>query len=132
MPHVIVEYSANLDDGVTPRAMVDAVHAAVLASGVFPLGGVRTRAAPRAIYRIADGNPEHAFVAVLMRIGTGRDAATRKSVVDSVLAALSSSLPAAVHARGLALSVEIQEIDEAGVARSNNLHKKLAEAASAR
>ena len=50
MPHLIVEYSANLERDVDIPRLVAAVHAAALETGVFPIGGIRTRAERRDIY----------------------------------------------------------------------------------
>ena len=58
MPHVTVEYSANLETDVAPRALVDAVHDAVLSTGAFELGAARTRAERRDVYAIADRDPD--------------------------------------------------------------------------
>lgn len=126
MPHFIVEYSANLESDVAPRRLVDAVHKAVQASGVFELAAIRTRAERREVYDIADCDPRHAFVAVTGRIAPGRDAQTRQRVADMVLDALAHETAAAFETRGLALSVEISEIDNAAAARKNNLHARLA------
>ena len=128
MPHVIVEYSRNLEEDVAPVALLRGLHDAVVATKVFPLGGVRVRAAPRDHYIIADGNPTHAFVAVTLRMGRGRDEATRKRVADTLMAALDAATAHAFAQRGLSLSVEIQEIDEAGAARKNNLHERVGSA----
>ena len=125
MPHVVVEYSANIETDVSPREMIERVHAAVVSTGVFPLGGVRVRAERRDLYIVADGDPDNAFVAVLIRAGKGRDEATRKRVSDTVMAALADVTSAAFQRRGLSMSVEIQEIDEAGASRKNNLHERL-------
>lgn len=125
MPHVIVEYSANLEEDVSARDLVDRIHATVVASGVFPIGGVRTRAERRDVYAIADCDPDNAFCAVLIRIGRGRDEETRKRVSQAVLATLAEATAEAFAKRGLSLSVEIQEIDEAGASRKNNLHERL-------
>ena len=125
MPHVIVEYSANLEEDVSARDLVDRIHATVVASGVFPIGGVRTRAERRDVYAIADCDPSNAFCAVLIRIGRGRDEETRKRVSQAVLATLAEATAEAFAKRGLSLSVEIQEIDEAGASRKNNLHERL-------
>jgi 5-carboxymethyl-2-hydroxymuconate isomerase len=94
-------------------------------SGVFPIGGVRTRAERRELYAIADCDPANAFCAVLIRIGRGRDEETRKRVSQAVLATLAEATAEAFAKRGLSLSVEIQEIDEAGASRKNNLHERL-------
>jgi 5-carboxymethyl-2-hydroxymuconate isomerase len=125
VPHVIVEYSTNLESDVSPRELIERVHAAVISTGVFPIGGVRTRAEPRALFAVADSKPDNAFVAVLIRVGRGRDEATRKRVSETVLAALVEETAHAFATRGLSLSVEIQEIDEAGASRKNNLHERL-------
>ena len=126
MPHIIVEYSANLEEKLDVRALLDKVHAAVLASGVFRIGAVRTRAERRDIYRIADGDPDHGFVHVDLRIGPGRDAATRKRVADAVLDTLAAATRDVFARCGLALSVEVQEIDDNASARLNNLHERMA------
>ena len=72
MPHIVIEYSANLEHEVEPMTLVRAVHAAALAQAIFEAAGVRTRAARREHCLIADGDPSHAFVAVTARIGPGR------------------------------------------------------------
>lgn len=125
MPHVIVEYSANLEEDVSPRELIDRVHATIVASGVFPIGGVRTRAERRDVYAVADRDPANAFCAILIRIGRGRDEETRRRVSQAVLATLADMTADAFRKRGLSLSVEIQEIDEAGASRKNNLHERL-------
>ena len=44
MPHIILEYSSNLDGQIDfPRFLV-ALRDSALATGVFPIGGVRVRA----------------------------------------------------------------------------------------
>jgi len=51
MPHLIVEYSANLERDVDISRVVAAIHAAALETGVFPIGGIRTRAERRDVYK---------------------------------------------------------------------------------
>lgn len=125
MPHLIVEYSRNIEEDVAPRDMLERLYAAMIATKVFPLGGIRVRAAPRDLYIVADGDPQNAFVAVTLRIGRGRDEPTRQRVSETLMAALADVTASAFAKRGLSLSVEIQEIDEAGASRKNNLHDRL-------
>ena len=73
MPHVVVEFSANLRGRADVPRLLRTVHDAALATGVFPRGGTRTRAEERTDYLIADGHPDNAFVHVTLRIGHGRD-----------------------------------------------------------
>lgn len=126
MPHVVVEYSANLEAEVSIRRLVDALHEAALATGVFPIGGLRTRAERRDVYAVADGDPDNAFVAVVARIGAGRDAATRKGVAHALMTVLERETAAAFASRGLGLTVEVAEIDGTASLKTNNLHERMA------
>jgi 5-carboxymethyl-2-hydroxymuconate isomerase len=109
MPHLIVEYSANLESMTDMSELVEVVHAAALKSGVAPIDALRTRAAPRTIFRIGDSHPDNSFVAVVGRFGPGRTAEEKQRFLSSVMEALESSL--GVAATNAMLSVEWQEID---------------------
>ncbi|HEX7062700.1 MAG TPA: 5-carboxymethyl-2-hydroxymuconate Delta-isomerase [Woeseiaceae bacterium] len=126
MPHQIVEYSANLEGVVDVDALIERLHAAALATGIFPLAGLRTRAARRDHYRIADGHPDNAFVHVLLRIGYGRALAERTRAADEISRALFGFLEEVSAARPLALSLEIQDIDPHTNRKQNNLRAHLA------
>jgi 5-carboxymethyl-2-hydroxymuconate isomerase len=126
MPHVIVEYSANLADAADIRGLLQALHAAALETGVFPAGGIRTRAERRDEFIVADGRPEAGFVHVMLRIGAGRDAATKKRAGESVFAVLCDRLGPVQDARPLAISLEVQELDPVLNFKRNNLHAHLA------
>ena len=85
MPQITVEYSRNLETRADVRVLIDAVHEAARATGLFDLGnGIRTRAAPRDVYRVADGDPANAFVAVILRIAEGRSVEQRTRLADDV------------------------------------------------
>ena len=72
MPHIIIECSANVAERRDLQRLVDAVHASALAHGLPALDALRTRASVRSLYRIADGHPDNAFVAITARIAPGR------------------------------------------------------------
>ena len=44
MPHFIAEYTHNIETEADLPGLFEKVHACLGASGVFPLGGIRTRA----------------------------------------------------------------------------------------
>ena len=125
MPHLTIEYSTNLEPELAVQALVDRLHQAAIETGVFPLGGIRTRAAARPHYRIADGDPANAFVHVELRIAPGRDEATRARVGGHIFAALTDALAPVSATRPLAISFELQEIAPAWSARQNNIHDRL-------
>jgi 5-carboxymethyl-2-hydroxymuconate isomerase len=125
VPHIIVEYSRNLEARIDIRALIENVHAAVLSTRVFDLGAVRTRAEPRELYVIADGDPDNGFIHVAMHIAPGRDADTRKRVAQTILDAVADATRSVYERHGLGLSVEVREIDNSGAVRLNNLHDRM-------
>ena len=126
MPHVVIEYSANLEAEIAPMRLVGLVHEAVLAQPIFEAAGVRTRAARREHVLIADGDPNHGFVAVTARIGPGRTQEARKAASEAIMAALYGALAPIYHSRGVILSVEVTELDGAGMTRRNSLRERAA------
>src|SRR5215213_3482786 len=77
MPHFTIEYSANLDSRVDMQAVVEVVRKAAVETGVFPLGGIRVRAIRCEHSAIADGAAHYGFLDMVLRLGEGRDLATR-------------------------------------------------------
>lgn len=122
MAHAIIEYSANLEPELDLQGLVETVHQAALDTGVFPPGGMRTRAARRDNYRIADGHADNGFVHVMIRIGYGRDPETKRSAGEAVFTAVCGHLKKLFEARPLGISLEMQEIDPDLSFKKNNLH----------
>ncbi len=122
MPHILIEYSANLEDQLDFPAVLKALGDAAVATGVFPLGGIRIRAYPTTHYRIADGHPDNAFIHVLLKVGHGREAATRQRACEAIFSVLSEHLDGAYQRLPLGISLEMQEIDPVLTFKRNNLH----------
>jgi 5-carboxymethyl-2-hydroxymuconate isomerase len=122
MPHFTVEYSANIEPDVDIAGLVAAVHAAVLETGSFEIGGVRVRAERRDIYKVADGAPDNGFVAILGRIGVGRPAEVRASAAQTIFAAACAYLDPYFAHHPLAISFDLEEIEPVGSLKKNNLH----------
>ena len=78
MPHFTIEHSANLDERLDMAEVVDVVRKAAVETGIFPLGGIRVRAVRCEHYAIADGRRAYGFLDNVLRLGEGRDLATRK------------------------------------------------------
>lgn len=132
MAHVVIEYSGNLSERIDFPALLAALHAAALQTGIFPIGGLRTRAYEAVHYRIADGHPDNAFVHVMLRVGHGRDVETRKRACEAIFAALCAQLAAVFERSPLGLSLEMQEIDPVLTLKKNNLHDYVKSRAAAR
>ena len=110
MPHAIIEYSANLEINFDPEGLVDYIHDACIKTGVFPLTGMRTRAARRDNYKIADGNRQACFVHLILKIGPGRAEEINKKAMEDIFEALSSYMKPLYDTAPVALSIEIFEL----------------------
>ena len=130
MPHFTIEYSANLDGRVDMGKIVELVRKAAVETGIFPLGGIRVRAIRCEHYAIADGSPHSAFLAMLLRLGEGRDLAARRKAGEHIFKALSIHLDPVFAGSKFALSFDMQINDKETSWKRNNIHEALkAEAA---
>jgi 5-carboxymethyl-2-hydroxymuconate isomerase len=130
MPHFTLEYSANLDARVDMAGVVEVVRKAAVETGVFPLGGIRVRAIRCEHFAIADGQPDLAFLAMVLRLGEGRDLATRKKAGEHIFKTLSTYLEPVFAGSKFALSFDMQINDKETSWKRNNIHDALkAEAA---
>jgi 5-carboxymethyl-2-hydroxymuconate isomerase len=125
MPHFTLEYSANLDSRVDMGKVIETVRKAAVETGIFPLGGIRVRAVSCEHFAIADGNPDLGFLAMVLRLGEGRDLATRKKAGEHVFRALSDHLDPVFAASKFALSFDIQINDKEMSWKRNNIHEAL-------
>lgn len=126
MPHLILEYSANLEPDVDVAELVKALHEAAMTSGVFKPGAVRTRALGREIYSIADEHPDNCFAHMVVRIGAGRSPEVKRDLGEHLFEALTGALAQVSVTRPLAISMEVQEIDPDFSFRKNNIHEIVA------
>ena len=123
MPHLTVEYSANLENQIDILQLVETIHQAALKTGVFEVAAVRTRAARREYYVIADGHRDNAFVAIAVRVAPGRPPETRKRLGQEIFDAACEFLQKTYDSTPIGISLEVQEIDNTAAFRKNNLHE---------
>jgi 5-carboxymethyl-2-hydroxymuconate isomerase len=125
MPHFTLEYSANLDARVDIGKVVEVVRQAAVETGVFPLGGIRVRTIRCEHYAIADGSTDFSFLDMVLRLGEGRDLATRKKAGEHIFKALSDYLDPVFANSKLALSFDMQINDKETSWKRNNIHEAL-------
>ncbi|MEM5421680.1 5-carboxymethyl-2-hydroxymuconate Delta-isomerase [Paraburkholderia ferrariae] len=136
MPHLTLEYSANLADAISMGQLCESLAHVLDAqrdengARVYPRGGIRTRALRCEQYFIADGNPGNAFLHGCLKIGAGRSQAVRRATGDALFEAIKQHFEQAFASHGLALSLEIVEFSEEGAWKHNNLHARLKNASS--
>ena len=119
----MIEYSGNLGGQLDLPLFLRTLRDSALATGVFPLGGIRVRAYQADHYLIADGHPDNAFVHIMLRVGHGRDLQTRRRACEAIFAAACEHLESLYERLPLGISLEMQEVDAVLTAKKNNLHE---------
>ncbi|MEM7041763.1 MAG: 5-carboxymethyl-2-hydroxymuconate isomerase [Pseudomonadota bacterium] len=111
MPHISIEYSANLEDIVDMSAFCEALRLAGIETGIFPMPGIRVRAFRADHYAIADGDPKHGFIDISVRLREGRPENKKKNATAKLFAAAEAFLATAFDRHSIALSLEMRDID---------------------
>jgi len=105
------------------QALVDGLHQVAMATDGLPIGGLRTRAAKRDQYQIADCHPDNAFVHLILKLGHGRPLEVRREFGEKLFAALCDLLEPVSSTSPIAISFEIQQIDPDLTWKKNNLRE---------
>ncbi len=111
MPHFCIEYSGNLEPEVDIGALCAFVRETAAGIDAFPMAGVRVRAFRCDHYSIADGNPDHAYIDMSIRLRGGRPDDVKKAATQAVFDAVKGYLAPVLAGRSLALSLEMRDID---------------------
>ena len=111
LPHLIIEYSENLENTIDMAGLVDAMHATAVTLDPLPTGGIRTRSVARRDFRIADGHRDNGFISVVLRIAKGRSDDEKQAVGEALFSTLTGYVERAFDMGPMSLALEIQEID---------------------
>lgn len=125
MPHLMIDYSANVEPDVDMGAFCDTLRDVAASIDAFPLAGVKVRAVRVDHYAIADGNPEHGFIDISVRIREGRDMQTKQNAAQKLFDAANEFVAGVMQRRSLALSLELRDIDAALSPKSGSIRKYL-------
>ncbi|TFW17078.1 5-carboxymethyl-2-hydroxymuconate Delta-isomerase [Duganella callida] len=113
MPHLKIEYTANLDAHADVGALCKALsHTLVTlkdATGalVFPLYGTRVLAYPAVQYAVADGEQGRAFVYLNLRITPGRSPELVRTIGETLLSAAREQLAGVMDKLPLRLTLHV-------------------------
>lgn len=125
MPHLAIEYSSGLENVVDMSAFCDHLRRAAIEIDTFPLAGVRVRAFATDHYSIADGNPDHGFVDISIRLRGGRTLAVRKAASEAIFEAAETFLKPVMANHSIALSLEMRDIDPELSPKTGNIRDHL-------
>ena len=122
MPHFIAECTDNIREQADLPGLFAKVNEALAATGIFPLGGIRSRAHWLDTWQMADGKHDYAFVHMTLKIGAGRSLESREEVGEMLFALIKTHFAALMASRYLALSFELDELHPALNYKQNNVH----------
>ena len=127
MPHLIVEYSENLENALDMGAFCECLRVAACGVETFPNAGVRVRAFSTKHYAIADGNSAHAFIDISVRLRAGRPQDVKEAAVAVLFAAAKDFVAPYMETHPLALSLEMRDIDPTLSPKTGNIRAHLKE-----
>lgn len=125
MPHLTIEYSVGLENGLNMATVAQAAHSAMVETGIFPIAGIRVRLL-RADYAIvADGLEENDFLAMTLCVGAGRTTETLQAAGALIFAAMQTILAHRLSEPHFALSLDIRVNDPDLSWKDTPIHARL-------
>lgn len=109
MPHLVLEYSANLED-FDPKTSLQAVNAYLANTGHFQEIDIKSRAIQVEHFEIGIHSDNRAFIAARLALLTGRTEDVKTMLSNGILHELQAHVQAK-HPLHIQISVEIVEID---------------------
>ena len=146
MPHLVINYSGNLDAVLDmPRLCRDCADAMLAVRDeegrqVFPTGGTRVLAFPAPHFALADGGAagraagagktglttddpgEYGFMYANLRMARGRSAASQQKAGEAVSAAIRKHMDPVMATRHIGLTVQVDEGIEVFDAKHSTIH----------
>ena len=122
MPQLTLEYTDNLDFDV--QALLARLHTELVNTGAINLKGLKSRAIRHTEYRIAEGNPDYAFVHVSLLIREGRPIEVQKNASQRVLAILKETFGDRFEKSYLSLSIDIKEMRDGIALTCHNIPER--------
>ena len=122
MPHFIAECTDNIREQADLPGLFAKVNEALADTGIFPIGGIRSRAHWLDTWQMADGRQDYAFVHMTLKIGAGRSLESRQDVGDMLFTLIKSHFATLMESRYLALSFAMEELDPTLNYKQNNVH----------
>ncbi|CEE94584.1 5-carboxymethyl-2-hydroxymuconate delta-isomerase (5-carboxymethyl-2-hydroxymuconic acid isomerase) (CHM isomerase) (CHMI) [Xenorhabdus nematophila str. Anatoliense] len=122
MPHFYAECTENIREVAKLPELFAKVNQELADTGIFPLGGIRSRAIWLDTWQMADGQQDYAFVHMTLKIGSGRSLEDRQKVGEMLFALIKTHFADLMAQRYLGLSFTMEELDPVLNYKSNNVH----------
>jgi 5-carboxymethyl-2-hydroxymuconate isomerase len=113
MPHLVLEYTANVPDRPDLDELLHRLHDALAAAGPFELSKIKSRVVRHESFRAADGALDRSFVHLGAAVLDGRESEVLRSAADALLAVLCEAFPRARREQRCDVTLEIREMPRA-------------------
>ncbi|MCK4711836.1 MAG: 5-carboxymethyl-2-hydroxymuconate isomerase [Marinosulfonomonas sp.] len=111
MPHLMIVYSPNMETRVDMEGLCNTLRLAAIETGVLPMAGIRVGAIRADHACLADGDADHGYIDISVRLREGRSLLTRKMAIALIFDAAKAFLAPAMAKYPIALSLEMRQID---------------------
>lgn len=125
MPHIQIDYSPNLESRLDLAELCRALRDAAVETGVLPLAGLRVRATACTHVVIADGNPDHAFLDISLRLRAGRSDQDKAQATAHIFAVAEAFCADVLATSSFMLSFEMRDIDPALSPKTSSIRRYL-------
>jgi 5-carboxymethyl-2-hydroxymuconate isomerase len=111
MPHLILEYTANVEQPIQFEMLFADLHQILVEEGGIRLDNLKSRANRLDAYYIAGGAADQAMVHLDLRLLAGRPPAWKQQIGQQVLHCLKDYYGPSLASLRLQITVEIHDID---------------------
>ena len=105
MPHVVIEYSSNIEQSVKMGNIAMRAHDLLIATGLFNTADIKTRTYATQDYLVGEQGPDGCFAHISVAIMEGRPLEKRQALSEALRDMLAEALPEEVS-----ISVEVREL----------------------
>ncbi len=111
MPHLILEYSSNINSSIPMNHLFDKIHHLLAEELPTQLANCKSRCIVHPLFFLGDQDSKNAFVHLTIKIFAGRADAKKKQIGEKIIGLLDAFFRAAPGVLKIDLSLEIMDLD---------------------
>lgn len=134
MPHLRIDYSANLDEHLDAALLCKALAEKLAAqrdnegSDLYPLTGTRVLAYPAPHHAVAGGRDGFGYIYLNLRVTPGRSAALIEATGKALMATIQQHCAALLLARPVGITFNIDQLTPSYIGNFNKLGTHMGQA----
>jgi 5-carboxymethyl-2-hydroxymuconate isomerase len=118
MPHLTLEYTANIGEELVTPELFSHLHAVLAELAGIELSGCKSRAVRLDRFYLGDGSTPVAFAHLEVGIFAGRPGELKTAIAKRCLAALEEHLAPAACGLDLQITVEVRDMERSAYAKA--------------